>query len=226
MSFRKPLMNVFSKYSSISRKSKMELFNRIMKPAENEILLDVGAQAGPYNSNSMQMINSYPWKKNISAVNISSEQIESINKYYPEVNTVVADACKLPWPDKYFDIVYSNAVIEHVGDFHRQMEMASEIMRVGKRWFVSTPNRWYPFEFHSRLPLVTWLPCKGYLWASSLFSYNHVKGKYTIGIKKTHNLRLLSSRELRKCFPGSRIIKHRVTFMAEVLIAVGGEPRR
>lgn len=203
----------------------MELFYKTMKPTENEMVLDVGAQAGN-NCKSMQFINRYPWKKNISAVNISTEHIVFINKFYPEVNTVVADACKLPWPDKYFDIVYSNAVIEHVGTFQRQMEMAGEIMRVGKRWFVTTPNRWYPYEFHSRLPLVTWLPFDSYLWISRLISYNHIKGKYTVGIKKRGNLRLMNSRELQKCFPDSKIIKQRVTLMSETLIAIGSDFRR
>jgi len=38
------------------------------------------------------------------------------------------------------------------------MKMASEIRRVAKRYFASTLNRWYPYEFHMRLPLVTWFP--------------------------------------------------------------------
>jgi hypothetical protein len=38
--------------------------------------------------------------------------------------------------------------------------MAAEIMRVGKKWFITTPNRWFPFEFHLRLPVVSWLPYK------------------------------------------------------------------
>jgi len=60
---------------------------------------------------------------------------------------LLGDALDLRWPDKYFDAVYSNAAIEHVGDFDSQKRMAAEVMRVGKRWFVTTPNRWYPFEF-------------------------------------------------------------------------------
>ena len=118
--------------------------------------------------------------------------------------------------------MYSNAVIEHVGDFAKQKKMASEIMRVGKRWFVTTPNRWYPFEFHMRLPFITWLPFHGYLWAGRIVWYNHVIGKYTFGGTRD-DLRLMSARELKACFPGSRIIKQRVTFMAETLIAVGGD---
>jgi hypothetical protein len=100
--------------------------------------------------------------------------------------------------------------------------MAAEIMRVGERWFVSTPNRWFPFEFHLRLPFVTWLPGNSYLRIGHILSYNHLRGKYMFGMKR-EDLRLLSARELEECFPGSKIIKQRVTFMAETLIAVGGD---
>jgi len=40
---------------------------------------------------------------------------------------------------------------------------------------------------------------------------------------KRSDLRLMSAGELEKCFPSSKIIKQRVTFMAETLIAVGGD---
>jgi len=159
----------------------------------------------------------------ISALNLSREHIEHIKKVYPEVNGVVGNACDgLPWPDGYFDVVYCNAVIEHLGTLSRQRKLASEIMRVGRGWFVTTPNRWYPFEFHLRLPLVTWLPFHGYHWASRLIHYNHVEKKYTYlsGICD-EELRLMTVRELRCCFPDSKIVRQRVTFMPETLVAVG-----
>ena len=73
-----------------------------------------------------------------------------------------------------------------------------------------------------RLPFVTWLPDNAYLWAGRIITYNHVKRKYTLGWKRD-DLRLMTARELRHCFPGSKIVKQRVTFMAETLIVVGGE---
>ena len=218
-------MSAFSKLSRISRTRKLRLFNKIMKPTEETKVLDVGAQVNSNSDKELQFIDTYPWKGNISAVNISEEHISNIKKCYPEIEAVVCDACKLPWPDKYFDIVYSNAVIEHVGDFERQKKMAAETMRVGKRWFVTTPNRWFPFEFHMRLPFVTWLPGNGYLRIGNVISYNHLKGKYTVGTKR-NDLRLMSAEELKKCFPNSEIIKQRITFMAETLIAVGGDIAR
>jgi SAM-dependent methyltransferase len=185
-------------------------------------ILDVGAEVEPSGSRGLKFIDLYPWKHKISAINLSPEHIAYVRNLYPEVDAVVGDACKLPWPDKSFDIVFSNAVIEHVGSFERQKLMASEVMRVGKRWFVTTPNRWYPFEFHMRLPLITWLPGTTYLKIGRFISYNHVLKKYTIGDQNI-DLRLITSRELKEFFPDSRIIKQRVTFMAETLIAVGGD---
>lgn len=215
-------MSVFSKLSLISRARKLELFNQIMSPAKDMKLLDVGAQINPNSHEEYQLIDTYPWKQNFAVVNISEEHISAIKKRYPEVKAVVCDACELPWPDKSFDIVFSNAVIEHLGSFERQKTMAAEIMRVGKRWYVTTPNRWFPFEFHMRLPLVTWLPGKSYLRIGNIISYNHLRGKYMFGGKRS-DLRLMSAGELEKCFPSSKIIKQRVTFMAETLIVVGGD---
>jgi SAM-dependent methyltransferase len=217
-------MSLFSKLSYINRVQKLELFNKIVCPTEQMRVLDVGAEINPNGDRGLQLIDSYPWKSQVFAVNTSAEHIELIRKHYPEIESVVGDARDLPWPDKYFDAVYCNAVIEHLGDFENQKKMAAEIMRVGKRWFVTTPNRWFPFEFHLRLPFVTWLPGHSYLYAGRIFSYNHVRKKYMFGIKRD-GLRLLTARKLKSCFPDSKIIKLRVTFMAETLIAVGGDIR-
>lgn len=215
-------MGLFSRLSYISRKRKLELFYKIIKPSEQTRILDIGAEINPNGDRGLQLIDSYPWKSKLFAINTSAEHIKLIKKHYPEIEAVVGDARDLPWPDKYFDAVYSNAVIEHLGDFENQKKMAAEIMRVGKRWFVTIPNRWFPFEFHLRLPFVTWLPAHSYLWVGRIISYNHVRKKYMFGIKHD-GLRLLTARKLKLCFPNSKIIKQRLTFMAETLIAVGGD---
>ena len=212
-------MSVLSKLSNISRARKIQLFNTTFMPTKQMRLLDLGAEINPNGDRHLQLIDSYPWKSSITAANISAEQIRSIKDCYPEVTAIVADACELPWPDKYFDVLYCNAVIEHVGDFDRQKKMAAEIMRVAKRWFVTTPNRWYPFEFHLRLPLVTWLPGNAYLQAGRAVRYNHLQCRYTYCNSKA-GIRLMSAKELQSCFPDSTVVKQRVTFMAETLIVV------
>jgi 2-polyprenyl-3-methyl-5-hydroxy-6-metoxy-1,4-benzoquinol methylase len=71
---------------------------------------------------------------------------------------VRADALRLPFADDSFDLVLSNAVIEHVGDEQAQRRFAEEHARVGKSWIITTPNRWFPVESHTNAILRHWLP--------------------------------------------------------------------
>ncbi len=215
--------SLFSKYSYRSRLKRMELFYDLCKPDETSTLLDVGGEIDPTGHRQLQLIDGYKWKHNISALNNSPDHIAVIKNYYPEINAVIGDACQLPWPDKYFDIAYSNAVIEHVGSFKRQKQMSSEIMRVAKRWFVATPNRFYPFEFHIRLPFITWLPGKMYLVAGAIMRYNHIKNNYMFFAGIQENLSLLTESQFKRCFQSSNIIKQKITIWPETLIAVGGD---
>jgi SAM-dependent methyltransferase len=215
------MMSLFARLSAVSRRRKLELFYETMQPAPRMRVLDLGAEIESDTGDCLQFIDKYPWKDKITAANIDPDPVRLIAQRHPEVEAVVADALKLPWPDTYFDIVYSNAVIEHVGQLEDQKQMASEIMRVGKQWFVTTPNRWYPFEFHLRLPFVTWLPGQAYLKVGRVVRYSHVRRRYVMGMHCS-GIRLMTAAELMACFPGGRVIKQRVTFMAETLIAVGG----
>ena len=70
-----------------------------------------------------------------------------------------ADRRKLPFADGSFDYVHSSAVLEHVGSFDNQVAFIAEMWRVARKGiFATTPNRWFPVEFHTVLPLVDWLP--------------------------------------------------------------------
>ncbi|MBN1816826.1 MAG: methyltransferase domain-containing protein [Sedimentisphaerales bacterium] len=215
-------MGIFDRFSAISRKRKYDLFCRLMNPSEHDKILDIGGETESSLCKTLQFIDLFPNQRQLSAINISESQIKTIVEKYPEIDARVGDACELPWPDDFFDIVYSNAVIEHVGNYDRQKKMASEIMRVSRTWFVTTPNRWYPFEFHMRLPFVTWLPFHGYLYFARILCYNHARGKYVCGMK-LKQLRLLTENDLKEYFPNSRIIKQRVTFLPETLIVVGSK---
>jgi 2-polyprenyl-3-methyl-5-hydroxy-6-metoxy-1,4-benzoquinol methylase len=78
---------------------------------------------------------------------------------YPGMRFVQADGRNLPFDDGSYDFVHSSAVLEHVGNWANQVTFISELWRVARRGiFVTTPNRWFPVEFHTVLPLVHWLP--------------------------------------------------------------------
>ncbi len=71
---------------------------------------------------------------------------------------VGADGCLLPFRDGEFDIVFSNSVIEHVGSAENQRAFAGEIARIGRSFWVQTPNQGFPVEQHLMVPFVHQLP--------------------------------------------------------------------
>jgi hypothetical protein len=81
---------------------------------------------------------------------------------------VRGDGCALPFRDDSFDYVFSNAVIEHVGGPERARRMLAESVRVARKGAIhTTPNRWFPVEVHTQLPLLHWLPRR---WQHAAFA--------------------------------------------------------
>lgn len=211
------LTALFNRLSQRSRSIKMELLQRYVPLRGTERVLDIGSQL---DFQSRQLLERFADKSRITAVNILPEHLRAIRAALPGVRTVLADARTMPFRDQEFDLVYSNAVIEHVGDFADQRRMADEVRRVGKRWFLTTPNRWYPFEFHVRMPLLSWLPPRWMHKAARLWGYDHIQRRYRSG-NDYSDVRLLTAAELRRIFPDALILKPRVTFWPETLVIVG-----
>ena len=72
-------------------------------------------------------------------------------------------------------------MIEHVGGEERQRAFVSEALRVARRVFVTTPNRWFPLEVHTRLPLVHWLPERAAHRAYDLVGKSWAKENHLLG---------------------------------------------
>ncbi len=220
------IQKMFRLVSDRSRRRKLELFYDVMRPQRDTVILDVGGEAGGEAGNKIQpnkqLIDSYPTKKNIVLVNLFFPDVQRARDAVPELKTVCGSGLQLPFADKSFDICYCNAVIEHVFNFENQVIFANEIMRVAKSWFVTTPNRWFPFEPHLRLPFVTWLPQSWQHKIGYKFGYLHIKKKYGSGADRT-DICLLSRRKLRKLFPTSKVIRNGIPGFTPTFVAYGGE---
>ena len=101
------------------------------------------------------------------------------------------DACALPFADSSIDVVFSSAVIEHVGAYEKQKQMLAECLRVAKKGvFITTPNRFFPIEMHTLLPLIHWLPKSWHRFLLNKLGLNFYA--------KEENLNLLSYSDLLK----------------------------
>tara|TARA_B100000519_G_C14260974_1_gene447954 strand:- start:9144 stop:9884 length:741 start_codon:yes stop_codon:yes gene_type:complete len=148
---------LFSYISLTVRKEMLNTFHTATNFTSEDTILDVGVTADQENSESNFFEKYYPFQNNITAVGTSSATY--LEEEYPGLKFVLADGKNLPFPSDSFDYVFSNAVIEHVGSSSEQSKFIKELNRVAKKGvFITTPNRWFPVEFHVILPFVHWLP--------------------------------------------------------------------
>lgn len=132
-------------------------FIELQAPAPDHSILDVGATSDDTYESSNYLESWYPHKAAITACGIDDASF--LEQKYPGMRFVRGDGRSLPFPDRHFDYVHSSAVLEHVGSAVQQADFVRELVRVARRGvFFTTPNRWFPVEFHSVLPLVHWLP--------------------------------------------------------------------
>jgi hypothetical protein len=191
-----------------SRTKKFELFESVFRPRPEDRVLDVGASGEVFLRYTFEDV--YPYPDRITAGGDDLREVLSARQYYPQPSYAAFDGCRLPFPDKSFDLVFSNAVIEHVPG--RQKQFADEVTRVGRSWFVTTPNYWYPFEPHYHLPFIQFLP----RWLQR--EYNRLLGTH-IPKGQVQDVALLSAGQLQRLFPTSHIVRVRVTFWPETLVA-------
>jgi putative flippase GtrA len=125
--------------------------------ASGDTILDVGVTSDQSYSSSNYLEAWYPAKSQITAAGIDDASF--LKTLYPGLTFVQANGLDLPFPDGSYDFVHSSAVLEHVGSFENQIRFIAECARVARKaLFLTTPNRWFPIEFHTVLPLVHWLP--------------------------------------------------------------------
>ncbi len=123
-------------------------------------------------------------------------------------DTVAGNAMFIDVPDLYYDISFSNSVIEHMGSYDRQKKMAQEMLRVGKKIFIQTPSKWFPLEPHSRVPFFQFLPRKFRAWLIFNYKINYFPRakNYEDCLRVADSTILLSLTNFKELFLGGQII--------------------
>lgn len=166
----------------------------------------------------------YPWDilKPVAQVTILNVRRPHSVPADSKWNFVEGDGTKLQYPDQTFDLVFSNSVIEHVGDWVAQKAFASEMLRVGRKVYCQTPNKWFPVEPHF---ITLFIHCLPYTILRKLIRYFSIWGivnKPSQEIIDGYLLstRLLTYRQIELLFPECDIQRERVLGLTKSFIVI------
>jgi 2-polyprenyl-3-methyl-5-hydroxy-6-metoxy-1,4-benzoquinol methylase len=187
------------------REGRYQLFEQLVGLTPDDRIVDVGAGWGAalerFNDvNPIVALDLHP--------DASSPWLST-----PNVMVIQGDATAMPFGDGEFDVAFSNSVIEHVPKA-QQLAFADEVRRVARRYFIQTPNRYFPIEPHYQFPLFQFLPER---------VRRALNRRFTLGWQPKgvwEDITLLSAGDLRRLFPDAEIHRERVLGLTKSLIAV------
>ncbi len=213
-------------FSARARAKRAQVFHTLLTVSEQDRILDLGSEDGTHIASLV------PFRANVWIADIDPAAVQAGEAKYGFRPVVLQEDGTIPFPDGYFDVVFCSSVIEHVtldkdkvydiasgvafrqAALARQRRFAAEIDRVGKRFFVQTPHKYFPIESHTWLPgLIVLVPRR---WQVALIKrLGHFWPKRTLP-----DFNLLTRREMQSLFPGAEIREERFLGLTKSLIAV------
>lgn len=218
-------------FSERCRARRAALFSRYLHPTQEDKILDLGSENGSCIAKIV------PFRKNVFIADIDEQMLARGRARYGFKTVLLDESGALPFEDGSFDIVHCNSVIEHVTvdkmqrwspqstrefvkmAFERQKTFANEIRRVGKSYFVQTPNKNFVLESHTWLPLIQFLPRPLLIRAIRFLNKWWVK-------PTSPDWNLLGWQQMKELFPEAVIVKERVLGLTKSLMAIGGTEQR
>lgn len=190
-SYNNPFIKVKTYFSLRARNKMYHLFENFCQPTENDEVLDLGVTPDVSLADSNFFEKLYPYKERLTIASIEDCAF-LVEKYGLKAFVMNHPKEALPFSDKQFDILFCSAVLEHVGTREDQKFFLKECLRISRQVFITTPNRYFPLEMHTFLPLLHWLP-----WYVFQRVVKILKGDFWSDI---NNLNLVSKKDIRKMF--------------------------
>lgn len=219
----KVIANFYRKKAIQKRK---RFFLNYLDPSVNDKILDLGSDDGSHLASIL------PFRENVHIADISKESLNRGEKIYGFKSILLDENANLPFSDNEFDIVFCSSVLEHVTvnknqmyefktnkefnakSYERQKLFASEIRRVGKRYFVQTPNRYFIIESHTWLPvIIVFFPRETLLTIIKFFNKFWPK-------KTSPDWHLLTKTGMQELFPDAEILVEKSFWMPKSFMAI------
>jgi Methyltransferase domain len=196
------------------RARRMRLFEETFAISPSTRILDVGGSPAIWEFLTV--------RPRLTVLNFPS----ALERGTDSFDYVAADGLLLPFRQNAFDIVFSNSVVEHVGDRAQQQKFAKEVARVGRCYWVQTPNRGFPIELHVMLPFIHYLPKtwqqavieRFTIWQLLVRPSAEERAFYVDHF--LNDLKLLNKSDLQDLFPEATIFSERLLGFVKSNIAV------
>lgn len=192
-----------------ARMARMQIFKDFLAKVDRPIrILDVGGTEQFWSALEFQEPD----------VHITCVNLFPFQSTRPDISSVQADATSMPqFEDKSFDVVFSNSVIEHVFTYENQVKMANEIRRIGRRYFVQTPNRYFPMEPHFLRIYWQFIPVPIRVRMLMQGDVGFIKKCETReqALREIQEIRLMTRREFQRCFPEGTLLDEKFKFLTK-----------
>jgi hypothetical protein len=179
-----------------TRRSIFEIFMRECAPTQNSRVADFGASGHREHPVHYFFEEMYPHRKNLTVIARASENAGWFPEQFPGIRFLEADLRNIPLPDLHFDCGICNAVVEHAGRRDQQAALVREVCRVCRCVAFTTPNKRFPIELHTFLPLLHWFPDSIYRYALAHIGYKQ--------FADVENLNSLNAETFTSLFPVTR----------------------
>lgn len=153
----------------------------------------------------------------ITLLNLYKEPISDTQRF----SSIIGDARNLTdLKDQSIDLIFSNSVIEHLFDLDGQKAMAHEISRVGRSYFIQTPNYYFPIEPHWVFPFFQFFPFSLRVWLTRHFSLGHI-GRIPDLHKaqlQVEEIKLLTPKQFQQLFPEGLLYEERFLGLVKSMV--------
>ena len=196
----------------------LEMIKEVFDAHGEVSIIDIGGSEQYWGIVPLKYLTDH--KVQITVVNLRGSRLPPAHGPFTFVES---DGCDLAsFKDKSFHIAHSNSVLEHVGDWSRQVQFANELQRVSQSYFVQTPNYWFPIEPHFMTPFFHWLPAPFRMWLVTHFKLGQFEMAKSVGdaVLLTEHARLVTNDMFSYLFKDARIVTERYFGLPKSFIAV------
>jgi SAM-dependent methyltransferase len=212
--------------STECRNRRAQLFIERLRPTATDKIIDLGGGKGGYLAGIL------PYRANVTIADVDPAVLKIAADTYGFGTVCLDGSATFPIADREYDLVFCSSVIEHISGAREiifdildskqfavsaraaQASFAAEIRRIGKRYFVQTPYKYFPVEPHSFLPFfIVWLPRRWQIGLLAFFGRHWIKSVQA-------DFRLLTIKEIRALFPDAEIVLERYCGLVKSIVAI------